>query len=161
MRFAAALLAALAVATLPASALGVPHAGDPAPDFSLPKIRGGSESLTALRGKPVYLNFFASWCAPCNDEAPSVAQLYKKYHPKGLVTIGVDELENKDKAAGFAHKFGLPYDIVVDSDGKMGQNYGALGLPVHVFIDRHGKVSTYRLGEMNPKEIEDAVKKIL
>ncbi len=154
------LLAVLFAASMPALALAVPHAGDPAPPFTLPRASGGSVSLASLKGKPVYLNFFASWCAPCNEEAPAVVRLYKEYHPKGLVTLGVDYEEESAKALGFGKKYGAPYPLLLD-DGKMGSDYGVLALPVHVFIDRHGKISTYRLGEMDPGEIEDAIKKIL
>jgi cytochrome c biogenesis protein CcmG/thiol:disulfide interchange protein DsbE len=155
----AATLAALVVA-IPLVAAAVPHAGDVAPPFTLPRTDGGTVSLAKLKGKPVYLNFFASWCAPCNDEAPAVARLTLKYRPRGLVTIGVDEQEDKSKAIGFARQYRLPYAIVLDG-GPMGQSYGAIALPVHVFIDRQGTVSTYRLGQMDPSEIEDAIKKIL
>ncbi|MGP6158874.1 MAG: TlpA family protein disulfide reductase [Vulcanimicrobiaceae bacterium] len=158
---AGAFLFAAALVTAPAMAFSVPHAGDAAPAFNLPRLRGGAVSLASLHGKPVYINFFASWCAPCNAEAPSIAQLDRKYRSKGLVTLGVDEEESAARADGFAKKYALPYSVALDDDGTMGQNYGAVGLPVHVFVDRSGKVSTYRLGEMSPAEIEDAIKKIV
>jgi peroxiredoxin len=153
-------LAAVLAAAGPALAAGPLHAGDPAPPFTLQQDTGSKFSLSSLKGKPVYLNFFASWCAPCNEEAPSVVSLAKKYHAKGLVVVGVDEQESADKAKGFADKYKMTYPIVLD-DGPMGKDYGVLALPVHVFIDRNGKISTYRLGEMNPGEIEDAIKKIV
>ncbi len=153
----------VATALAPTALLaGVPRVGQVAPAFTLPRASGGGDvSLASLKGKPVYLNFFATWCAPCNDEAPSVVELYNKYHNRGFVTLAVNELENRKKALEFAHKYRYPFAVVVDGDGKMGKNYGALGLPVHVFIDRRGKISTYRLGEMTPSEIESAIKKIL
>ncbi len=156
--------AALSAALLTAGTLalaGVPQAGQPAPAFSLPKAAGnGNVTMASLRRKPVYLNFFANWCAPCNEEAPSIVELYKKYRGRGLVTVGVDELESSKRALEFANKYHYPFAVVVD-DGKMGNDYGVLGMPVHVFIDRSGKISTYRLGEMSPAEIEAAIKKIL
>jgi len=161
-RVQSAVFAAALVVTVPLAALAIPRAGDVAPAFSLPRLDTGStQTLAALKGKPVYLNFFASWCGPCNDEAPSIVKLYKQYHPRGLVTLGVDELDPKQKAADFVKKYGEPFEVVLDDDGKMGRDYGALALPVHIFIDRKGNVSTYRLGEMSPGEIEDAIKKIL
>ncbi len=153
--FAAALAAVPAV-----PALAVPHAGDTAPAFTLPKANGGALSLSQLRGRPAYLNFFASWCAPCNAEAASVGEIYKKYRKRGLSVVGVNEQENRAKALGFATKYRWTFPVVLD-DGNMGKDYGAIGLPIHIFIDRRGKVSTYRLGEMAPDEIEEAIQKIL
>jgi peroxiredoxin len=160
-RFAGALALAAALAAVPVFALSVPHRGQAAPGFDLPRLHGGELSLASLRGKPVYLTFFASWCAPCNSEAPSIVQLDRKYRPKGLVTLGVDEEESAARADAFAKQHALPFVVVLDDDGTAGQNYGAVGLPVHVFIERSGKISTYRLGEMSPADIEAAIEKIV
>jgi peroxiredoxin len=159
-RFTLAL--ALSFATgAPLAALAIPHEGDVAPPFSIAKVGGGTIDLGKFRGKPVYVNFFASWCGPCNEEAPDVAKLYHTYHARGLTIVGVDELEDASKAADFVHQYRWPFAVGVDGDGSVGHTYGALGLPVHVFIDKRGHVSTYRLGEMEHAEIEDAIKKIL
>ena len=149
------------VASACAPAFAVPHEGDAAPAFSLPGAAGGTVSRAAFKGKPVYLNFFASWCVPCNDEASSVAALYGKYRGRGFNAVGVNELEDKSKALAFAHQYKWPFPIALDGDGTMAGSYGILGLPVHIFIDKNGKVSTFRLGEMDPPEIEAAIRKIL
>jgi cytochrome c biogenesis protein CcmG/thiol:disulfide interchange protein DsbE len=159
-RFALALTLASAYA-LPLAALAVPKAGQPAPAFSLPTVAGRTLTLASLKGKPVYLNFYATWCGPCNEEAPFIGKLSDKYRTRGLVVLGVNELEDPRKAKEFLAKYHLTYDAVVDSDGTLGKDYGAIGLPVHVFIDRNGIVKTYRLGEMNRDEIESAIKGIL
>ena len=158
--FRVASLAAVlfGLASLPAFA--APHSGDVAPAFSLPRTSGGTLTLASLHGKPVYLNFFASWCAPCNAEAPGVADLAKKYAARGLKVVGVNEQEDKGKAAAFARQYKWPFAVTVD-DGSMGKDYGVIALPVHIFIDKNGKISTYRLGEMEPSEIADAIKKII
>lgn len=157
-----ALAAFLMVACVaPMTALAVPHVGQPAPAFSLPTVDGKTLTLASLKGKPVYLNFYATWCVPCNEEAPVIGKLSTKYKPRGLTVVGVNELENPQKAKEFLTKYHLAYGAVVDEDGKAGKDYGALGLPVHIFIDRTGVVKTYRLGEMAPDEIETAIKGIL
>jgi peroxiredoxin len=156
----AATIGAISLCCVPAAVSAAPHAGDDAPAFALPNVNGGTISLANYKGKPVYLNFFASWCAPCNEEAGSVRTLYAKYHAKGLQTLGVDEQEDAPKALGFAQKYKWPFAVVIDG-GDMGKSYGLVALPVHVFIDKRGKISTYRLGEMAPSEIEDAIKKIV
>jgi cytochrome c biogenesis protein CcmG/thiol:disulfide interchange protein DsbE len=156
-RTVAAAVAALML--LPAAALAVPQAGKPAPAFSLPSPGGKAVSLDALRGKPVYINFYASWCGPCNAEAPSIVKLRTQYAKTGLQVVGIDELDDQNAGVAFVRKYGNPYTLVAfDGDGKVGKSYGAIAMPVHVFIDRRGNVTTYRLGEMSPAEIESAIK---
>ena len=145
---------------LPALAASPPKAGDTAPAFTLPETDGKPLTLGSLHGKPVYLNFFATWCGPCNEEAPTIAKLQRAYAAKGLVVVGIDEQENAAKAKEFSKKYSLPYPVVVDG-GTVYDAYGVLALPVHVFVDRNGRVKLYRLGEMSNAEIEAAVKSIL
>ncbi len=149
-------------AALASPAVAAPHAGDPAPPISIPSDQAGKTIDTAkLLGKAVYVNFFASWCPPCNDEAPNVKKLYGKYEKRGFVAVGIDELENAAKARDFAKKYGWTFPVGIDQDGKVMNDYRGVALPVHVFIDRKGKISLVRLGEMTSGEVEDQIKKIL
>ncbi len=116
--------------------------------------------MSSLRGKPVYLNFFATWCPPCNEEAPSINALQKRYAADGLQIVGVDELENASKAAQFVRKYALIYPAVVD-DGTLQTQYDVNGLPVHVFIDRKGVVRKIVPGEMSESQIAAAIQGIL
>ena len=162
VRIRPAFAVAAALALFPAAALAVPQVGKAPPPFSLPSPGGKSVVLDALRGKPIYVNFFASWCGPCNAEAPSIGKLRAQYAKRGLQVVGIDELDPPGQAEAFQKKFANPYGLVaVDSDGAIGKKYGAIAMPVHVFIDRRGIVKTYRLGEMNPTEIETAIKDAL
>lgn len=144
-----------------ALAAAPPRAGQPAPRIDASYSSGGSVHLSKLRGKGVYLNFFATWCPPCNDEAPDVNALQKKYRKKGLVVLGIDALQNAGKANEFVRKFGLSYKAVPDEQGQIRDAYGINALPVHVFIDRRGIIKLYRMGEMNKTEIEAAIRSIL
>ncbi len=153
-------LVASAALLAPAQVFAAPHPGDDVAPFSLPAVTRGTVSLAAYKNKPVYLNFFASWCGPCNEEAAAVARFDRKYRRRGLAIVGIDEQEDNAKALAFARKYRWQFPVALD-DGEMGKRYGVYGLPVHVFIDKRGKLSTYRLGEMEPSEIEEAIRKIL
>ena len=117
-------------------------------------------TLSALRGKPVYLNFFATWCGPCNEEAPYINDFQKTDAARGLQIVGVDELESKTKAQQFIDKYKLVYPAVVD-DGALQTQYAVNGLPVHVFIDRSGTIKKIVVGEMSRSEIASALQTIL
>jgi cytochrome c biogenesis protein CcmG/thiol:disulfide interchange protein DsbE len=162
VRISSMLTLAATLAVLPSAALAVPQPGKPAPAFSVPSADGKTLSSDALRGKPVYLNFFASWCGPCNDEAPSIARLRAKYAKRGLTIVGIDELDAPDAAAAFQKKYANPYTLVgVDESGALGKTYGTVGLPLHVFINRRGVVTSWNPGELDPVQIENLVKDAL
>lgn len=161
----AMLLAALAfsgcsVRVGGSGASGVARVGQPAPDWTQSTTTGSKLTLSSLRGKAVYLNFFATWCPPCNDEAPGINALQKQYAAQGLQVVGVDELENQKKAASFVRKYGLVYPAIVD-DGALQSQYEVNGLPVHVFIDRSGVVKKIVIGEMNQRQIVSAIRAVL
>jgi thiol-disulfide isomerase/thioredoxin len=106
------------------------------------------------------LNFFATWCPPCNAEAPAIDGLYRRYAARGLQVVGVDVLESAPKAASFARAHGVTYPVVVD-DGTMRDRYRVNALPVHVFIDRHGVVRQIVDGEMDASQMRAAIERVL
>ena len=138
----------------------IAHIGQQAPDWTQPLAGGGRLTFTSLHGSPVYLNFFASWCEPCNEEAPAINALQEHYARRGLRTVAIDEEENAATALAFKRKYGLIYPAVVD-DGALQDQYRINGLPVHVFIDRSGIVRNIVVGQMAKSEIDEAIRKIL
>jgi cytochrome c biogenesis protein CcmG, thiol:disulfide interchange protein DsbE len=134
--------------------------GEPAPGWSEPSLPGATLSLASLRGKPIYLNFFATWCPPCNEEAPAIDALAKTYASRGLAVVGVDVLENSSKAAAFRAQHHLTYPVVIDS-GILRRQYEINGLPVHVFIDRTGVIRKIVVGELSPAGMRENVERIL
>lgn len=155
-------LLAAALLALAAPALAIPRPGDAAPPFSLSTADAKTVSNATLHGKPVYLNFFATWCGPCRVETPSIVALSKKYAPRGLRVVGVDVGENAGKAQGFAHDFNVPYLLAVDPESTTRPTYGGgIYFPLHVFIDAKGIVRMYHPGEMSATEIEAAIAQIL
>jgi thiol-disulfide isomerase/thioredoxin len=155
----AATSASVASSSASRVAPAIATVGELAPAWSGPALGGGTLSSTSFHGKPVYLNFFASWCEPCNDEASTIEALSKKYAASGVTVVGVDVEENAAKAGGFARAHGITYPIVVDS-GSMRDAYGVNGLPQHVFIDRRGVVHDLVPGEMDAADIEAQLKAI-
>lgn len=149
----------LLAACSPASP-SIAQVGAPAPSWSEPRLAGPRLSLDQLRGKAVYLNFFATWCPPCNEEAPTIDGLSRRYAARGLQVVGVDVLESAPKAASFARAHRLTYPVVVD-DGTMRDRYRVNALPVHVFIDRHGVVRQIVDGEMDASQMRAAIERIV
>lgn len=134
--------------------------GRTAPSWSEPSIPGPNLSLASLRGNAVYLNFFASWCPPCNAEAPAIDTLSQNYAARGLRVVGVDVLESARKAAAFRSDHHLSYPVVIDT-GALRNQYEVNGLPVHVFIDRGGIVRKIVVGELSPAGMRANVEAVL
>lgn len=158
----AALMLAAALAACGGGSGGGGHAavGGAAPGWTAITAAGTKLSMHALRGQPVYLNFFATWCPPCNAEAPAINALQKAYRSQGLRVVGIDELESARAARGFVKKYGLVYPVVVDG-GTLQSEYDVNGLPVHVFIKRDGDIYAIRTGEMSRAQILTDLRAIL
>lgn len=99
-------------------------------------IDGAAFDVSIYRGKPVVINFFASWCPPCNDEAPGLAAFAKAHPEAGFV--GVDTGDKLADGQAFAAKYGLPYPVVFDGDGALSQPFGFKYIPTTIFLDSNG-----------------------
>jgi cytochrome c biogenesis protein CcmG, thiol:disulfide interchange protein DsbE len=135
--------------------------GKPAPDFTLNRIdRPGKLQLASLRGKVVVLNFWASWCYPCKQEAPALAAAAKRWSGR-VVVLGVDVNDFTGDARRFARKYGLDYPLVHDNHNVTSPSYGLTGLPETFFIDRRGKVVVHVPGQVKETELQDGVEQAL
>ena len=135
--------------------------GKPAPNFTLNRIdRPGKLQLASLRGKVVVLNFWASWCYPCKQEAPTLSAAAKQYAGR-VVVLGVDVNDFAGDARKFAHRYGLDYPIVHDNHNVTSPTYGLTGLPETFFIDRSGKVVVHVAGQVNATDVQDGVQRAL
>lgn len=121
----------------------------------------GTLDMRRYRGKVVYVNFFASWCPPCNMEAPSLAALARRYASRGLVVIGIDEAEPAAKALAFRERYHLPYPIALDPEAKAGAPFGAESLPTQVFFDRNGTAVHAQAGMIDPSSIGQLIDGLL
>lgn len=134
--------------------------GRPAPDWSAPLLDGKNLSFATLHGKPIYLNFFATWCDGCKAESAALETVSREYVARGLKVVGVDVLESPSKAAQFHAEQHLTYPFVIDS-GTLRRQYNINGLPVQVFIDRNGIVQRISLGQMSLADMRSNVERIL
>lgn len=125
-----------------------PRAGFLAPEFSLGLLAGGDVTLSKLRGKPVVINVWASWCPPCRAEMPALEKAYRIYKEMGVVVIGVNTTyqDSKTDAAAFIQEFGLTFPIALDMDGTMSKNYLITGLPTTFFVDSRGVIRNVIVG---------------
>lgn len=113
----------------------------PAPEFDLERLdRDGRLSLASLRGKPAVINFWASWCRPCEEEVPLLEQVWREHRDEGLVVLGVDSQDFRGDARRFARKNGITYPIVHDGPGDVMRRYDLTGLPETYFLDRTGRL---------------------
>jgi cytochrome c biogenesis protein CcmG/thiol:disulfide interchange protein DsbE len=156
--FATLALAACSSATGGAPAIA--RVGAQAPAFNEPLVGGGDLSMASLKGEPVYLNFFATWCPPCNEEAPDISAVAAEFKGDGLHVVGIDVLENAAKARQFVEAHHLIYPAVVDS-GTLRDAYRIDGMPVHVFIARDGTIKKIFVGELSKAQMIADVKTIL
>lgn len=109
--------------------------------FRLTTPDGKAIRLAQLRGQVVFLNFWATWCAPCRVEMPSMEQLYRELKGEGLVMLAVDVQESPKQVARFMEDFQLSFPALLDTDGKVAARYRVHGIPTTVLIDRKGRLA--------------------
>ena len=117
-----------------------------APALSLPRLdASGDLTLASLKGKGVVVNFWASWCIPCKDEARFLQKTYEAYRQQGLVVLGVDSQDFRQDARRFIKRFGLTYPVVYDGSGSSLGRWGVSGFPETFFVDRKGRLVGERI----------------
>jgi len=135
--------------------------GQLAPDFALRTPEGESIRLSDFRGQPVWVNFWAPWCPACRTEMPRLEGFFLDHETDGLVILGVGVRDSPETMRAYAGEVGVTYPIVVDGDGAVANEYQALALPVHYWIDRDGIVRDWAFGELPPDLLESSLQLIL
>ncbi len=124
-----------------------PMAGFPAPDLVLPTLDGGQARLGDLRGRPVILNFWASWCPPCRLEMPALQRVHEAYEGR-IVVVGVHMTvaDTVERARAFVQERGLTFPIWLDVQGRASETYNVVSLPTTFFIDARGTICEVVVG---------------
>jgi cytochrome c biogenesis protein CcmG/thiol:disulfide interchange protein DsbE len=149
-----AWVAWIAMSALGGGALGQDPFGRAAPDFVRPMLNGeGQIALSDFRGRPVVLNFWASWCGPCKEEAPILAATEKLWRDRGVVFLGVDSLDKRPDAIAFEERYGIEYQSAFDESGEIADTYGVLGYPETFFIDADGVIVAKYVGPMGQEDL--------
>jgi cytochrome c biogenesis protein CcmG/thiol:disulfide interchange protein DsbE len=135
--------------------------GDTAPDFELPTLSGGTLSSDDLKDHPVVVNFWASWCLPCREEAPLLERTWRRYRDEGVVFLGVNIKDAESDAKAFVEEFDITYPMVRDLDQELTRAFGVRGLPETFFVDHKwnfvGTESGSRTGEQQGTVILGAI----
>lgn len=137
--------------------------GRAAPDFLLRTPDGDALRFSDLRGQPVVVNFWASWCGPCRKEMPDIVRAYEERRADGLVVVGVNLQENPEQVRAFAEEFGMTFPIVIDRTGQVGDAWrigGPVeGIPATYFIDGDGVVRARVFGPLTEESLADGLEK--
>lgn len=158
----AAIVAFLTVSVArPTGPVDTPIVGRPAPAFDLQTLDGQRVSLAELRGSPVVLNFWASWCIPCREEAPLLTAADATYRSRGLRILGVVYQDSSENAGGFMARYGQTYPGLLDPDGRTAIDYGVFGIPETFFIDATGVVRSRQVGPVTEAELRRRIEAIL
>jgi cytochrome c biogenesis protein CcmG/thiol:disulfide interchange protein DsbE len=136
---------------------------EPAPDFELPLLSDPERSvrLSSMRGDVVVLNFWATWCAPCREETPTLQAASTRWGPEGVRFLGVDVRDDDSAARAFVEEFGVTYPSASDPASSLADDFGYFGYPATYVIDERGVMRFEFVGAVDGAEIDRAVRVVL
>jgi cytochrome c biogenesis protein CcmG/thiol:disulfide interchange protein DsbE len=165
--FGVASLAIIALMALMAWALstnspvtglsGITRVQQPVPELTLSLLDGGELVLSEWAGYPIVINFWASWCTPCRDEAGGLERTWRLYKDRGVLFVGVNVQDPVKDAVDYMNEFGISYPNGRDVDGKITVDYGVIGLPVTFFVSKDGIVARRWVGAIPEAQLVDWV----
>ena len=162
-----ALAAGFAVVPRVTQGCGKTTGTEEAPDFTAPLVANELDpaehtlTLSKLRGHPVILDFWATWCGPCQAQSPIVNGISQRFKDKGLVVVGVNTSDAEGLAARFVAKKGLLFPMVYDEGNTIANKYGVDNLPTLIVVSKEGKIVAVRHGVTSDSDLERLVRQVL
>lgn len=132
-----------------------------APDFSLIGFDGRKVTLSDLRGQVVIINFWASWCLPCREEAAYLEQTWRKYKDQGVVFIGVDYVDTKKEALAYIQEFDITYINGPDLETVISDAYNIQGVPETFYVSKSGELRGMHIGPLKSPELDQKIEELL
>lgn len=138
-----------------------PRDSGAAPDFTLLSFDGDSITLSEMRGQVVIINFWASWCPPCREEAAYLEATWRKYRNQGVVFIGVDYVDTEAEALAYIDEFEITYFNGADIGTRISHSYRIQGVPETYYVARNGELRGLKIGPLFPPELEQQIETLL
>jgi cytochrome c biogenesis protein CcmG/thiol:disulfide interchange protein DsbE len=136
-------------------------AGEQAPTFTLQSLDGQQVNLSSLRGKVVLVNFWASWCVPCAQEAPDLENTWRQYKDKGVMFVGVDYVDTETEARAFLTRYDITYFNGADLGTRISQAYRIRGVPETYIIDQNGVLRASFIGPATQDQFQAKLNALL
>jgi cytochrome c biogenesis protein CcmG/thiol:disulfide interchange protein DsbE len=140
-------------------------AGDKAADFKLEDLTGKTVSLSSYKGKVVFLNLWATWCGPCREEMPSMETLYDEFKndPDFVMLAVSQDTKGKSAVLPYVQKNGYHFEILLDPENKVGEQYNVSGVPETFIIDRKGRIVAHHMGafDWSRPDVKEALQQLL
>lgn len=136
--------------------------GQPAPDFTITSFAGETYHLAELKGQVVVINFWASWCIPCEQEAAALENMWRRYKDQGVIFLGVDYVDTETEAKRFMARFDITYPNGPDLGTRISQSYRIKGVPETYIVDKNGTLAFVKIGPfLSESEISGAIEPLL
>lgn len=134
---------------------------EPAPNFTLVLLDGKNFHLSDYKGKPVLINFFASWCLPCREEMPALEKIAHEYKPKGVIFLGIAIDDTEEKMKDFVARYGVTFPVGLDKTAAIQKSFGIYGIPTTYFINKQGAINYSHSGSVTEELLQHELDKLL